>query len=138
MAGYNNYFPQTYSTSYLNQNVPQNYSPVQTQAPAQPNSTGINWVQGEAGARSVPVQAGQKVILMDSESNVFYVKSSDSYGMPLPLRIFEYKELGNLTPTAKEKDIYITREEFEKAIASLRQNNGLVEKEEERNEQLII
>ena len=29
---------------------------------------------------------------MDSESNSFYIKSCDASGMPLPLRIFDYKE----------------------------------------------
>ena len=31
-------------------------------------------------------------MLMDSESNTFYIKSSDNSGMPMPLRIFDYKE----------------------------------------------
>ena len=94
MAGYNNYFPQTYTNS------PYVYSAASQPGVswAQPTTTSsqlssINWVQGEAGARSVPVPPGQKALLMDSETNVFYVKSSDTSGMPLPLRIFEYKEV---------------------------------------------
>ena len=31
-------------------------------------------------------------MLMDSESNTFYIKSSDQSGMPMPLRIFDYAE----------------------------------------------
>ena len=76
MAGYNNYFPQTYTNS------PYVYSAASQPGVswAQPTTTSsqlssINWVQGEAGARSVPVPAGQKALLMDSETNVFYVKS---------------------------------------------------------------
>ena len=55
-------------------------------------SNGIVWVQGEAGAKSFLVAPNQSVLLMDSESNVFYIKSSDASGMPLPLRVFEYTE----------------------------------------------
>ena len=91
--GYNNYFPQTYTSPTYAYGA--TAAPAQTwTTPAQSTSqqvNAINWVQGEAGAKSVPVAPGQKVLLMDSETNVFYVKSSDVSGMPLPLRIFEYK-----------------------------------------------
>ena len=49
----------------------------------------INWVQGEADAKSRPVGAGHSVVFMDSEESVFYIKTVDQSGMPLPLRIFE-------------------------------------------------
>lgn len=73
-----NYFPAT-------------YQPYQYQQPQQPQSS-INWVQGESGAKSFWVGAGQSALLMDSESNCFYIKSCDASGMPLPLRIFDYSE----------------------------------------------
>lgn len=87
------------------------------------------WVQGEAGAKAYPVQSGTVVMLMDSESDVFYIKSTDSNGVPLPLRTFDYKERvvvqNNSTDnkTSINIDDYITREEFEKKIAEL--NNML-------------
>ena len=56
------------------------------------NDTGILWVQGEAGAKSWAVAPGKSVMLMDSESNTFYIKSSDQSGMPMPLRIFDSTE----------------------------------------------
>ena len=92
--------------------TPYNYNWMQTQ-PQQAQSN-INWVQGESGAKSFAVAPGQSVLLMDSESNVFYIKSSDASGMPLPLRTFEYTEraVKQDKPTAD----YITREEFEKRI----------------------
>ena len=82
-------------------------------------SNGITWVQGESGAKSYNVGPGQNVLLMDSEANTFYIKSSDSSGMPLPLRIFDYTErtIGQQTltqePTIDLKN-YVTHEEFEK------------------------
>ena len=128
MAGYNNYFPQTYT------NTPYSYGAGAINTPNQLGA--INWVQGEAGARSVPVAAGQKVLLMDSENNVFYVKSSDISGMPLPLRIFEYKEVvASDTSSASAQNTYVTHEELEQALAKLKPKQK--EKEDKPNEFLI-
>lgn len=138
MASYNNYFPQNYS-SYPNV-YGGTAAPAQTYTtPAQTTnfSNGINWVQGEAGARSVYVGAGQKALLMDSENNVFYVKSSDQSGMPLPLRTFEYKEITNdeTAEAVPAPTTYVTKEEFDKAISELKKTLG---KEEKKNEQFSI
>lgn len=138
MASYNNYFPQNY-TQYPNL-YGGTAAPAQTYtAPAQNTviSNGINWVQGEAGARSVPVGAGQKILLMDSENNVFYVKSSDASGMPLPLRTFEYKEVSAEveTNTAPAQSTYVTKEELNEAISNLKKS---LTKEEKKNEQFSI
>lgn len=127
MAGYNNYFPQTYTA------LPYSYG---AGANAMQNQLGaINWVQGEAGARSVPVAAGQKVLLMDSENNVFYVKSSDISGMPLPLRTFEYKEVNTSEENAAPaQNTYVTHEELEKILEELKPKKP---KEEKSNEFII-
>ena len=89
-------------------------------SPAQQSSNGIIWVQGEAGAKSYMVGAGQSVMLMDSESNVFYIKSSDQSGMPMPLRTFDYTERVAPKPEAVQPKMdYVTRDEFEKRLAEL-------------------
>ena len=91
MAYYNPYQPQYMSQMQLaqpNMSVQPSYTP----APVQQNNNGLIWVQGEAGAKSFLVQPNTTVLLMDSESQRFYLKSSDASGMPLPLRIFEYSE----------------------------------------------
>lgn len=67
----------------------QQYQPMQQ--PAQSNQSLI-YVQGESAAKSWMVGAGQSVLLMDSESPVFYIKSADASGIPLPLRVFDYTE----------------------------------------------
>ena len=96
---YNNGFPMNYQQMYPQYNfvpqqqlaqqvVPQQQAVVQQPA----NDNGILWVQGEAGAKSWAVAPGKSVMLMDSESNTFYIKSSDQSGMPMPLRIFDYTE----------------------------------------------
>ena len=135
MSAYNNYFPQTY-TPYA-YGAP---SSLPTMAQTSTNTNTINaihWVQGEAGAKAVPVQPGQKVLLMDSETNVFYVKSCDVSGMPLPLRIFEYQETTQVasgTDQAAASNTYVTHEELEQILAELKEKP---KKEEKKHEFLI-
>ena len=135
MPAYNNYFPMNYQ--------PYNYySPVGQQALNQPNitaqlpSTGIIWVQGEAGAKAYPVAAGNSMLLMDSESEQFYIKSTDASGMPLPLRTFNYKEVVQTSENAPKQtfdtSLYVTKDELESRLNELK--NGLKPKKEKVNE----
>lgn len=88
--------------------------------PAQPaqQNPGIIWVSGEAGAKAYLVGAGQSVLLMDSENACFYIKTTDASGMPMPLRVFDYKERTAQAPAVKTPEMdmsdYVTREEFQK------------------------
>ena len=52
---------------------------------------------------------------MDSESPVMYIKSVDQSGVPLPLRIFDYKERSQSTSNnaQTQKTDYISRNEFD-------------------------
>jgi hypothetical protein len=129
--GYNNY-PQYYQQQYMPQMINNNQ---------QQQNDGITWVQGENSAKSYPVAAGRSVLLMDSESPVMYIKSTDQSGVPLPLRIFDYKERSQSTSNAHEqKTDYISRNEFDafrnEIRAELRQskqttNNQNVKKQKE-------
>lgn len=95
---------------------------------ATPTAQGLNgnivWVQGESGAKSTQVNAGNSVLLMDSEQQVFYIKTVDASGIPQPLRVFPYTEKVDVAknattaPAEKQQD-YVTREEFEKRLAEL-------------------
>jgi len=121
MAYPNSYFPATYPQVTA---VPQqNYIQSQPTTPQpQYNQNGIIWVQGEAAARSYPVYPNQSVMLMDSEENVFYIKTADASGMPLPLRTFDYSERTTAKAVeveAKSSDTteYVTREEFESRLS---------------------
>lgn len=124
-----NGFPATYQPYYQ---LPQQPQQVQIQAPqqqAQPQqpSTSILWVQGEAGARAYPVAPGASVLLMDSETSAFYIKTMDASGMPQPLRTFDYVErqhAASTPPMAQaqpQMDLsgYVTRDELEERLASL-------------------
>lgn len=126
MSAYPNYYQQ----GYQSMNQPQAMQAPQYQMPQaapQQTSSGIVWVQGEAGAKSYLVAPGQSVLLMDSEVSAFYIKSSDPSGMPLPLRIFDYTERNTVqtVPSAVQNsgsvDLtkLVTREELEEKIALL-------------------
>lgn len=126
---YNNYFPASYyqPTYTQPQMIPQQaIQPTVPQQQPQQNNSSIIWVQGEAAARSFNVMPNQSVMLLDSESSTFYIKSADASGMPLPLRIFDYTER-NTNQNVEQPQIqkhtedpeYITRDEFERRIAEI-------------------
>ena len=114
----------------MNANQMQN-AVVQPSMPSQPvqqQSSQIIWVSGEAGAKSYLVAPGNTVMLLDAENSVFYLKSADASGMPLPLRIFDYKERQNASvsdfkaPTSDFSDLddkFVTRKEFDELKASI-------------------
>lgn len=118
------YYPAYQPQMYQNQYMPQ----------TQQNS-GLIWVQGIEAAKSYPVSAGQSVLLMDSESNAFFIKTADASGMPLPLRVFDYSErTANNVPKSSQEahaepsidlSAYVTRDELEsriKEIMAVRRN----------------
>lgn len=131
---YNNGFPMAYQQMYPSYNyVPQQQlnQPVVQQVTQPVNDTGILWVQGEAGAKSWAVAPGKSVMLMDSESNTFYIKSSDNSGMPMPLRIFDYTErtqqstqpVNVIQHEQIDTSQFITKEELEKRLSEFVQRS---------------
>lgn len=114
----------------MNANQMQNAvtQPSMTSQPMQQQSSQIIWVSGEAGAKSYLVAPGNTVMLLDAENSVFYLKSADASGMPLPLRVFEYKERtttaqqafgGVVTGESVNLDNFVTRKEFDELKASI-------------------
>ena len=119
---------QTDAMSQYGQQFQQPFTQTAPQPMTQQANSGLVWVQGEAGAKSFLVAPGNTVMLMDSEGERFFLKSADASGMPLPLRTFEYKETneaackassGSVTDVANLDDRFVTREEFDRAIASM-------------------
>lgn len=103
------YNPNTCRYEY----IPDYYQPQtqnQTKSPTQ-NQQGLLWVSGEVGAKSWIVPPSSTVLLMDSESNRFYIKSSDTAGMPT-IKTYEYKEI------AKNEEPQINTQNVD--------NNGLI------------
>lgn len=133
MAFVNGYYQPTYGTYLPQQGAMQGYGAQQyaqqmngMQMNQQQQAAPIIWVQGEAGAKSFLVAPGQTVQLMDSEAEVFYIKATDQSGVPLPLRIFDYKErtTGAQRPAqaAQVPSVeYVTRAEFDALVAKLAQ-----------------
>lgn len=103
--------------------------------PTQPQqNSGIIWVQGEAGAKAFGIAPGATVILMDSETDRFYIKSSDASGIPQPLRVFTYKEETGAQQAPSNPTEYVTREEFERKIAELSRRNNDYKKGDNKHE----
>ena len=139
MAYYNPYYPNNGAMPDMlgqlrGQQMPMQ-QPMQMQQPApQPQSNGIVWVQGESAAKSFPVAPNTTVMLLDSESSVFYLKTSDASGMPLPLRVFDYKERtqnpSNLPVNAPKNDCevnfdnFVTYDKLNEILASLPLNTA--------------
>lgn len=132
MAYYNPYYPNNGAMPDMlgqlrGQQMPMQ-QPMQMQQP-QPQSNGIVWVQGESAAKSFPVAPNTTVMLLDSEASVFYLKTSDASGMPLPLRVFDYKERtqnpSNLPVNAPKNDCevnfdnFVTYDKLNEILASL-------------------
>lgn len=113
------------NTNQMQNSVVQPSMPSQPMQVQQPNN-GLIWVQGESGAKSYLVAPGNTVMLLDAENSVFYLKSADASGMPLPLRIFDYKERttaaqqafgGSVTAESVNFDNFVTRKEFDELKA---------------------
>lgn len=101
---YNNAFPVGYP--YY---IPQVQNPV-TPAPAA--SSGLIWVQGEAGAKSYMVGANNTVSLWDSESQTIYLKSADASGMP-SMRILDYTIREPKATLPEANTDYATKDDLE-------------------------
>jgi hypothetical protein len=129
MAIYPN--PNYYNTPYQPYTPPvqsvQSYN-------VQPDSS-IIWVQGESGAKAYPVQNGKSVVLFDSESEHFFIKTADASGMPQPLRIFNYSETNEneMKTPAIDTSQFITRDEFEEVIEKLKSRPTYQRKETKSN-----
>lgn len=102
----NFYNPNSYN-GYMN-------NPYQMQNFTQPsvNSIMTVFVSGESGAASYPVGAGNTVMLIDFDSKMFWIKSTDTNGVPQQLRRFNFVEQ-TAEKQANNEDAPVTRKEFE-------------------------
>ncbi len=115
------YRPQPQNYSMMNQpsqqamqvSYPGPFQPPITSAsyssPPQMPMNNFRWVQGRAGANAERVNPGETAILLDTEEPVFYIKTVDYSGMPMPLRMFDYTERFQV----EEKESYVSRTEFD-------------------------
>lgn len=126
-----------YQNQYLSQmQIPQVQGTQMSFANQQASNNGLIWVQGESGAKSYMVAPNSTVLLMDSENQRFYLKSTDASGMPQPLRIFEYTEKAQnapqMAPSSESIDLssFATKAEFDAFKTEI---EALVKKEAKAN-----
>jgi hypothetical protein len=105
------------------QQIPTAYNGMQQMNYQQSQSnSGFQWVQGEAAAKAFHVDPGQTVLLMDSDSPVLYLKSTDVSGRPTPMVVYdlvERKEQPTTNQGASNIDLseYVKRSDIESIIA---------------------
>lgn len=121
---------QQYSGSGMQTAVPMNQPQQPVQNTQSTGNQGFVWVQGEAGAKAYPVAAGNSVLLMDSESPVLYMKSTDISGRPLPIETYDLvkREEKPIIPQAPVQQVqqpqidmsqYVTMSELEAKVEEL-------------------
>ena len=118
-AGYMNQWPfqngfqnayQAVPQPMVTANVPQTDGQIHT-------IDSVVWVQGESAAKAFSVNPGKTVMLLDSESDKFYIKQADQYGRPLPLKCFRYTE--DVVESGGAGADFVTRKEFDELKASI-------------------
>ena len=115
---------------YYNNQMNNPYMRTPYPQPVQKNE--FAWVQGEAGAKGFMVPPGMTMWLMDSESPVFYLKSTDINGFPQPLRIFDFKERVSEKPVSQNvpETNYVTRDEMKAYIEEILKHESIVQSNE--------
>lgn len=130
-ANYNAYNTPYQSSNQLYQQPSNNFQYQQGQTGQMKNN--IIWVQGKENARSMQLQPNSTVILLDTQSNKFYIKTTDEIGLG-KIRIFNYTEEQdseqNTNTPNKEIDLsnYVTRQQLEEILS---------QKENYKNEQSV-
>ena len=109
-----------YQNMYYQQMPVQGMQQMNYQQPQ--NNSGFQWVQGEAAAKAFHVDPGQTILLMDSDSPVLYLKSTDISGRPTPMIIYdlvERKEQPVSNQNVQNIDLseYVKRSDIESIIA---------------------
>lgn len=106
------------------QQVPQYSWATRSAMPSQNNSS-ITWVNGWAGAQGYIIKPNTTVLLMDSERDVFYLKTANEQGMAT-IRSFKFEELMNNMPSTdsldKKLENYVQKEELQKMFAEFSDN----------------
>ena len=104
----NNMYPQTQSNAQMANLPPQmQQQPQGNNAIPQYNSY-IAYVNGYAGAQGFVIEPNSQRFLMDSDSNHFYIKTSDANGR-CSIQIFEYSEVGQSSPVNKVQQVDMSK-----------------------------
>lgn len=100
---------QNYEQQYMQQQYPQYQQPQQ--------NSGVVWVQGIEGAKSYLLPPNSNAFLMDSEGSYFYLKSTDSAGLP-STKIYKFHEVteGDMNTAKQQSNLqtenFVTKDEL--------------------------
>ena len=99
-------------------------------ARAQVPSNNIIWVQGIEGAKAQQITPNSSLLLLDSESDHFYMKVCDQYGICMPIKTYRFEEevpvaapvvetQSTVTPDLSQ---YVTKDELTTLLKELKIN----------------
>lgn len=109
MGGQMPYRPNSYAPSFLSTQM----MPPTTMGN---NNTNIVWTMGMESAKAYPLMPGRTVMLMDSESPRFFIKSVDNNGYAtMKAYSFQEEQMAPQTPS------YVTKEQLDAAISAVLQ-----------------
>ena len=126
------YANQMYNQVYPNFNQGYSMQPSMPQQSFTPRAQGMEWVDGEVGAKAFQMPqgwpVGQPIALWDTNDQVIYLKSINQMGMPNPLQKIRYQmeeqpvaalpATGTVSGAAEAA--YATKEDFEKLMDEVR------------------
>lgn len=99
--------PWTYTPSQTVQQVPQSSYGIQNG-----NLNNIIWVANEQEASAFPVSTGGSVLMMDRNTNRFYIKTVTQNGVLLPMEVYEFNPIKKETTQQADTSNYVTKDEF--------------------------
>ena len=107
-------------------------------ARAQVPVNNIIWVQGIEGAKAQQIQPNSSLLLLDSESDHFYMKVCDQYGICMPIKTYKFEEeipvaavaplatVGESAAAQIDMSQYVTKEELTSILKELKSNEQSV------------
>lgn len=130
--------PFNYSNNYnynpYQQGVSSPYNNFRSQCPTFQKQNNIIWVNGKENVNAIQLPPNSSVLLMDSQNDKFYIKTTDDIGLG-KIRTFNYKEefdndikITN-SPSSNQKQQqqinlsdYVTKSQLEKALKGIKKN----------------
>lgn len=116
-ANYGNYGYNPQNSNYMYPNYSMQPQPSTQPSQAQQQLNVYAFVDGIEGAKAYQVKPGTKMLLMESQGNVCYLKQVNDQGQTIA---FETYDLVKREAQPISNPNYITKEEFEKEISQIK------------------
>ena len=130
------YYPQPMPDNLMQMRQQQMMQPAPPPVPQNPVATGgVQWVSSEQEARGYLIAPNSAVALWDSTAPTVYLKQSDASGKPT-LKIYDLVERAETPSNAPQKPgvEFVTREEFDRLAALVREIKGKKKRKVEEDE----